>query len=734
MKHFFLRSVPAVAVMLFALQSLGQNKGVAVNNDGRAPDPTAILDVSSNYTPLATAIQKGMMIPRLSYAQRTGAVLGAPATLPQGLTVYQTDSVTNNPAGFYVVEYSTWFRIDGGADGWSINGNNLTTAANEFFGTRDGADVVFKTNGNQVMRVEGTPATPYVHVGNQFTLTAPNEQLDVTGGAIRVYNPPPGTWSATNTAIKYAATNTQGTIHFRPIGAAVSLTGDSLQSSFTPTGFPAQQNRDIVMWNGHWGNVDGTAPTNLTLNDAHSGGWRRMENEYEEYFTKNFTQQAEATCGAGTAELTYGSVLSSGALGAAELLMNPYKYDVAQRRYRCQYLFLQSELDVESNQLNGNTTATGGLCAGSAINQIGFYVNQVIAANNPQRTLQITVTVKHVPLGVNNLTFGFDNSVDPSAGCMTSAALVGQPTAGAAGWRTFAISPFTWDGQRNVLVDIAVSSAAGGGGVAAGGIDIRYSNTGANLTYSAYVAPLYPATPQCTPGTPTGSVCGPLQTATALGDCGTFGPSPNRPVIQFGGQVATTPTGALVGQNAYIWYRGGLVAESTTSPNPWSKQITPYYAFRGPGYVSAQNGVYDNQVKLNDHVFDRAFDGAVKPSDASEFGAARTFSINEMADHTRQNRHLPTMKGRDSWKAEKGFSLGDLTNQLWTTAETQALYVTELNDRLNVLELLSNDRPLAPGESELARNSIRTLNSYTDAEKAVLLQSLEQRTVTTNQR
>ena len=69
-----------------------------------------------------------------------------------------------------------------------------------------------------------------------------------------------------------------------------------------------------------------------------------------------------------------------------------------------------------------------------------------------------------------------------------------------------------------------------------------------------------------------------------------------------------------------------------------------------------------------------------------------------------------------------------------STAETQALYVSELNDRLNVLELLSNDRPLAPAESELARNSIRSLNSCTDAEKSVLLQTIEQRTVTTNQR
>ena len=728
MKRSFLRSLPAVAVMFLALPALAQNKGMAVNNDGRAPNPKAILDVSSNYLPVATAIQKGMLIPRVTLAQRNTNI-GAGPGLPQGLTVYQTD----NTPGFYVVEYGTWFRIDGGSNGWNVTGNVLTSPVNDFFGTRDDQDLVFKTNNVQVMRLEGTPATRYVHIGVQTTV--PNEQLDVQDGNIRIYNPSPGSWAATNPATRFAATNTQGTILFRPSGAGTP--GDSLRASWPS--LPAPQNQNTLMWNGHWGNIDGTAPGNLTLGDAHAGGWNRLENEYEERFTKTYTQQGTPTCGPGQAELSFGSTLySNGLAAAAGVLMNPFKYDVAARRWRSQYLFLKQELNVESNQLGlpnppANPAATGGLCAGSAINQIGFWVNQAITAASAQRNLQITVTVKHAPLGTNSLA-SFDNSVDPGAGCYTSGAILYPPITAGANWQTFAISPFTWDGVRNVIVEVAVTAAAGGAGNIPGGLPVRYSTTSANLTYSAYAAAPYPLGFPCTPTAPTNSVCGPAQNATALGDCGTFGASVNRPVVRFSGQVDTAPVATTGLTNSFLWYNGGLIVENTTSPNPWGRQTVPYFAFRGPGTISAESGVYDNGTKLNDHVFDRAFDGAVKPADAETFGTVRNLDIQEMADQTRLNRHLPTMKGRDSWRVEKGFSLGDLTNQLWTTAETQALYLSDLNDRLNVIELLSNDRPLDAAESQLAKNSIRSLKGYTEAEKAALTNTIDRRTVTTNQR
>jgi hypothetical protein len=98
-----------------------------------------------------------------------------------------------------------------------------------------------------------------------------------------------------------------------------------------------------------------------------------------------------------------------------------------------------------------------------------------------------------------------------------------------------------------------------------------------------------------------------------------------------------------------------------------------------------------------------------------------------MADFTRENRHLPTMKGRNDWNKEGGFSLGDLGNQLWATTETQALYIADLHDKLNVIELLGNNRPVSTAEFRLAAHELAAMSGYTDGEKARLIADLRKR-------
>jgi len=69
-------------------------KGVAqvgINENNNTPDVSAMLDISST--------DKGILIPRLTYAQRN-AILN-PAT---GLMVYQSDSLT----GFYFYKGASW--------------------------------------------------------------------------------------------------------------------------------------------------------------------------------------------------------------------------------------------------------------------------------------------------------------------------------------------------------------------------------------------------------------------------------------------------------------------------------------------------------------------------------------------------------------------------------------------------------------------------------------------------
>jgi hypothetical protein len=94
---------------LLALNLPAQN--VAINTDGSNADPSAMLDVKSN--------SKGMLVPRMTTAQRTG--IPSPAA---GLLVYDTDS--NN---FWFYNGVGWTQLTTGGSGagpWATNGNNIS--------------------------------------------------------------------------------------------------------------------------------------------------------------------------------------------------------------------------------------------------------------------------------------------------------------------------------------------------------------------------------------------------------------------------------------------------------------------------------------------------------------------------------------------------------------------------------------------------------------------------------
>lgn len=83
--------------------SLQAQSGVAISeNTNQSPDQSAILDVVST--------SKGMLVPRMSSAQRNG--ISSPAT---GLLIYQVD----NTPGFYYYDGTTWQAIGGGSSGGS---------------------------------------------------------------------------------------------------------------------------------------------------------------------------------------------------------------------------------------------------------------------------------------------------------------------------------------------------------------------------------------------------------------------------------------------------------------------------------------------------------------------------------------------------------------------------------------------------------------------------------------
>ncbi len=93
MKHSLLLFATA---LLLGIQTFAQT-GVAINTTGADPDTSAMLDVSST--------EKGILIPRVTQAQRTAIALPA-----KGLLVYQNDGTE----GFYYYDGALWTRLASG--------------------------------------------------------------------------------------------------------------------------------------------------------------------------------------------------------------------------------------------------------------------------------------------------------------------------------------------------------------------------------------------------------------------------------------------------------------------------------------------------------------------------------------------------------------------------------------------------------------------------------------------
>jgi hypothetical protein len=100
MKKCVLRLAVAAALLtVTASMANAQTSGMAVNSTGAPAAATAIMDVSSTT--------QGMLVPRMTQAQRNLIGSGSPAT---GLLIYQTDGT----AGFYFYNGTTWTSLSGG--------------------------------------------------------------------------------------------------------------------------------------------------------------------------------------------------------------------------------------------------------------------------------------------------------------------------------------------------------------------------------------------------------------------------------------------------------------------------------------------------------------------------------------------------------------------------------------------------------------------------------------------
>ncbi|MEK7526179.1 MAG: right-handed parallel beta-helix repeat-containing protein [Patescibacteria group bacterium] len=131
---------------------------------------------------------------------------------------------------------------------------------------------------------------------------------------------------------------------------------------------------------------------------------------------------------------------------------------------------------------------------------------------------------------------------------------------------------------------------------------------------------------------------------------------------------------------------------------------------KGVGTINAV-AVYDDNVILTDYVFDKYYDGTVRPDDLATHGDYQILSIDEASSFAQEYRHLPTIAGRDEWLASGKFSLGALVTDIWETAETNSLYIFELNDQVKNLANLNSpeqDNTQLLADIEDLRNSTDT--------------------------
>jgi hypothetical protein len=128
-KLIFMRKLTSFIALLLAAK-LSMAQGVAINNNNALPNSSAMLDVQSTT--------KGMLIPRMTTAQRTG--IASPA---KGLMVFDTDV---NSFWFYNGSAWTNLTASGAATGLSLTGNSGTNTASNYLGTTDNVSLNIKTN------------------------------------------------------------------------------------------------------------------------------------------------------------------------------------------------------------------------------------------------------------------------------------------------------------------------------------------------------------------------------------------------------------------------------------------------------------------------------------------------------------------------------------------------------------------------------------------------------------
>lgn len=668
MKHIkLLRSCSLIASAVAFSASVHAQMAISPGPVPITPNPKAMLHVSD--------VTRGFLAPRFGFANRP--VVGAPEN---SLLYYQTDSntVTGEGRGYYYWDNTipAWVRASMGP-GWRLGGNSLTNPATNFIGTTNNVAMRITTNGVPRMILN---ATGQVQVG---TLGPVTDLLEVNG-AMRVY---------TTSVPSSDATPVEGAIRY----------------------------------NNTTGAHEGFVNNPLGGGQIQYQGWYQLENAFKTRVKQKYASVPVLACVyPPPATPPVGTAPSSGWLtidvnGAginpttAATLETPYSLFWEDGRH--QYLYLSSDLQAL------------GVCPNTDIRGVAFQTSNAGSAIGMRN---IKVRMKNE--STNNLTdFIYSGLVD----CANIAAYPAAPLVTVNGWNphVFNVANWQWTGVgNNMLVEFCFDNQDW-----TTNTPIYYETTAYNAMYGLYcdacgsptpggTTCYYPG-PSCPTPTPNTSAgvwnapAGPSSTSsgvictgwgwngfagggcawtstTSLTTCdGTFQyqgaqtAAARRPLLKFDAQTSgmaisylnssyllASGDGVMIGDYA-SWANSALYSGCGTFGLP-----TTGYMFKGPGTIAARSSVWGGSVLLSDHVFDNYYDGKIKPEDQKQAIGYRHYPMKEMASYIEQERHLPTIGGRDEWNKEGMFSVDQLTNQLWVTVETQSLYIKELNDRMNALQ------------------------------------------------
>ena len=419
----------------------------------------------------------------------------------------------------------------------------------------------------------------------------------------------------------------------------------------------------------------------------------RLENAFVEVNDDDYAGSV-LNCGSGTMEIPNSAGVSVGvANGGTCFPTNP------GRGSKVQYVYTRAEL------------LTWGLCAG-AITEIAFRVTSDDITAPAPASVTINIRVNNVPLGTTFVGgYHFPTSQLASMGTVTtvvSSGLLQIPVAGA-----------NWNGLGDLVVDVSYVRAAATGNSPT----IQMASGFPNCGFYGYIGTavngsvLHATVPATAPPVGWTTLNFPaLQPTCALGTLS------SRAVIRFTGQAQVPTPVTLLGD--YVRYDGGLLVGSAA----WA--TTPGI-FQGPGVIRAEIGVYDGNVQLSDHVFDRYFDGA--PRMGEGHWGEPLVPLDKLETYLAANRHLPSMPSRRDWENNGKSSLGDLSTGLWETVEQQAIYITELNAGLKTIEARAFGERMDHNELTARIAAIQDSPRLTADEKQQLIAALRTHNANANQ-